>query len=281
MQSERTSNPLLIAAIGLSLFCGFLVAPAFAIPLRQDRPFEVDTRSIGDYRSDLKTFMKLSKDDHVQLERNAIYNLCQLHREIVTDPRLESSQQLQGIRAVIAKRLETYSNDVKNAKLRNDRKSRSSSNRSSEPSDPAPTGNRETASETSASNPAEASQYTTVSVAGADASESMYESSSDSYYSMGQFTGGPNQLFGYAGGRFAPPWAHGEELVDLIVNTLDPTFWRRNGGPGSIHYFRPLRVLVLRAPMQAQGDVEDLLNKLRAAGDVQLNVGGVGAAIGN
>ena len=279
MQSTRFSVLILKTALGLTLLACFFVTPATATPVQQTSSAEVDARSIGDYRRDLRTFMKLSKDEDAQLERNAVFNLCQLHNEIVTDSRFETNQQLQGFRAVIAKRLETYIKDIKNEKLRAERESKSTKNNGSSKSNRE--GNGETETEPTASQTVDTDEFVPMLPEEPDASESMYESTADSYYSMGQFTGGPNQLFGYAGGRFAPPWDHGEELVDLIVNTLDPSVWRRNGGTASIQYFRPLRVLVLHAPMQSHGDTTDLLNKLRGAGDVQVNVGGIGAAIGN
>jgi hypothetical protein len=38
----------------------------------------------------------------------------------------------------------------------------------------------------------------------------------------------------------------GQELVDLIQTTIAPDSWDVNGGPGSIVYYQPLRVLVVR-----------------------------------
>ena len=38
----------------------------------------------------------------------------------------------------------------------------------------------------------------------------------------------------------------GQELVDLIQTTIAPDSWDVNGGPGSIVYYQPLRVIVVR-----------------------------------
>lgn len=40
--------------------------------------------------------------------------------------------------------------------------------------------------------------------------------------------------------------AEGEALVELIRRTIAPDTWDVNGGPGSISYYRPLKVLVVR-----------------------------------
>lgn len=279
--------------IALCLFLAtcFSADPCFGFFSPQDKTADSASRSIGDYRADLKTFMKLSKADDPQLERNAIYNLCQLHFEIVIDSRFETSQQLQGIRAVIAKRLELFSKDEEKSKLRKEREAKKSRNQTTDSdssdqnvsSQPSSTGS----GFASTSDPLDSGSSDFVE--GSTGSESdysgtndaMYDAASDSYYSLGALSGGPNQLFGYAGGRFAPPWDHGEELVDLITSVIDPSFWRRNGGPGSIHYYQPSRVLVIRATQQGNAEANDLLQRLRANDGIQLNIGGNRGAIRN
>lgn len=268
----------------------FATAPGLGF-VPQIKTDDSDTRSIGDYRADLKTFMKLSKDDDEQIERNAVFNLCQLHFEITIDSRFETSQQLQGIRAVIAKRLETFSKDVENKHLRKQREAKRSQNRSSGSSPQSTDGSNQTSlpdtgsSTGSAASGSEDENDTYNESSGSESdsgtNDAMNNAASESYYSMGALSGGPNQLFGYAGGRFAPPWDHGEELVELITSVINPTFWRRNGGVGSIHYYQPSRVLVIRATQQGNEEVGDLLEKLRANAGVQLNIGGFAGAIGN
>lgn len=279
-----------LAAV-LLVLVGVSATPAFGW-LPQDKNNDSDSRSIGDYRDDLKTFMKLSKEEDPQLERNAIFNLCQLHFEIVTDSRFQTSQQLQGIRAVIAKRLETYSKDVEKSKLREQReakknKSSAASNGSNQANSQGSNSDNgqhdQDSSDVQGSTGDNEDEYTgsTGEVSDSGTNDAMYDSATDSHYSLGSLSGGPNQLFDYAGGRFAPPWDHGEELVDLITSVIDPTFWRRNGGVGSIHYYQPSLVLVIRASQQGNEEVGDLLEKLRANNGTQLNIGGVGGAIGN
>lgn len=282
-------------------FWGALLVAAqltqFSVGCQSEEPADPpEERSIGEFRADLKTFMKRSKDDDPQLERNAIYNLCLLHFEVACDSRFESSQQLQGMRAVIAKRLDTYSKDVKKEKLREHRLAaklakKSGDGAGSESSDATGdslVGNEKTdaSSDFDAGNdPSQSSTLGKISGTGNENetsdSDAAFASASDTYYTLGTLSGGPGQLFDYAGGRFAPPWDHGEDLVELITTVINPQFWRRNGGPGTIHYYRPSMVLVIRATQQGNEEVGDLLEKLRANAGTQLNLGGVAGAIGN
>ncbi len=204
-------------------------------------------RSLGDYRRDLKAFMKHSKCDQPEIQRAAIYNLCELHYTIVHDPRFESSQTLQGMRVVAANRLKDFANRFKKQKMRNNRKHPKASLRAIERSTRVATTERVPQTHQATENDVDAAM-------------------AGSFDAMSRIGGGPSQIFTYAGGRFAPPWDHGADLVDLIENTINPAFWQRNGGTGVIHYFQPLRVLVVGASAQAHEDTLDLLKKIRFAG---------------
>ncbi len=275
--------------ICLCFLSGMPVAPAFGWVM-QGETADSQSRSIGEYRSDLKTFMKLSKEDDPQWERNAVYNLCRLHMELVTDPRFETSLQLQGMRAVIAKRLETFSKDEHKSKLRRDRKVEHFRRGSSKDDLPADVDANQTV-ETNSNGPevlrstgnrdGDVNNGSGASESASDTTSAMYASTLELQYSVGELTGGPGQLFNYAGGRLGPPWDHGQDLVDLITSVIDPAFWKRNGGPGSIQYYEPSLVLVVRATQQSNEEVGRLLERLRSNGGTQLNIGGAGTAIGN
>ena len=58
----------------------------------------------------------------------------------------------------------------------------------------------------------------------------------------------------------------GDDLVELIERVISPALWDVNGGAGSIVYFAPLNALVVTAPQDVQGQINDLLLQLRAAG---------------
>ena len=216
-------------------------------------------RSIGDYRRDLKKFMKLSKHDDEQLQRNAIFNLCALHYELVLDPRFKTSEQIKSFRVVVAKRLEGFAKEFKKSKLVEARKSKKR-NRSMSAGKDTQTGQKDS-DPSQSDNEAEATEESEEEAE----YEAMYQSASQTYQDLGQISGGPNQLFNYAGGQFGSPWDHGDQLVALIQNTVDPDKWRDAGGNASIHYFRPLRVLVINASWETHDKTERLLWMLRAA----------------
>ena len=67
----------------------------------------------------------------------------------------------------------------------------------------------------------------------------------------------------------APPFTgdYGPDLVDLIETVIAPSTWERNGGPGSIYYYRPLRVLVIRQTGEVHGQIGGTIDALRRAGN--------------
>ncbi len=80
--------------------------------------------------------------------------------------------------------------------------------------------------------------------------------------------GGPARLFNDAGGALGGAAVgpdYGPDLVDLIQSTIRPSFWDVNGGPGTIVYYRPLRVLVISATSEVHGRVGGLVGGLRDA----------------
>ncbi len=82
--------------------------------------------------------------------------------------------------------------------------------------------------------------------------------------------GGPAAIFTEAGealGGGAGPGDHGEVLVSLIEKTISPDSWDVNGGPGSIIYYAPLKVLVISATGEVHGNVGGVLDGLRRAGN--------------
>ena len=76
--------------------------------------------------------------------------------------------------------------------------------------------------------------------------------------------GAQNSGQGASGGGAAPDSS--AELIELIERTISPDHWDTNGGPGSIVYYQPLQVLVIRASGEVHGRVGGLVGGLRAAG---------------
>lgn len=59
----------------------------------------------------------------------------------------------------------------------------------------------------------------------------------------------------------------GEELVELIEKTIAPESWDVNGGAGTIVYWGNLKVLVVRNTRDVHGQLQDLGDALRKAGN--------------
>jgi hypothetical protein len=68
----------------------------------------------------------------------------------------------------------------------------------------------------------------------------------------------------FGGGAVVGDW--GPTLVNLIERTIAPEKWDTVGGPFSIMYYAPLKVLVVRATAEVHGDVGGLLGGLRRVG---------------
>lgn len=58
----------------------------------------------------------------------------------------------------------------------------------------------------------------------------------------------------------------GEDLVELIQNTIRRPTWQANGGNASIYYYRQLRALVVSQTQEGHEEIERLLEALRRAG---------------
>lgn len=77
---------------------------------------------------------------------------------------------------------------------------------------------------------------------------------------------GPGGTRGQVDQAKAFPQDAGPALVDLIQRQVAPQFWAPNGGPGTIHYWRPGRALVVRATEDVHFETAKLLEQLRRAG---------------
>jgi hypothetical protein len=64
-----------------------------------------------------------------------------------------------------------------------------------------------------------------------------------------------------ASGGAAPDF--GPDLVQLIQETIAPPTWDVNGGPGTVYYYRPPRVLVIRQTSEVHGQLRGVLGQLR------------------
>ena len=85
---------------------------------------------------------------------------------------------------------------------------------------------------------------------------------------VGPFGGFGGQ--GRFGGRMDGPAManddNGQELVGLIQKTIAPSTWDINGGPGTIHYWRPGRAIVVRQMGDVHDQIGDLLEQMNRLG---------------
>lgn len=205
---------------------------------------KTEPRPIGDIRRDMEAFIKRSKNgDDPDEKAAAAVELCILHHQIVTDSRFGQSDRLASFRAITATRLKKIKKEIELAlkrQARADKKSkRSKHNEASESHQQellASSGSREMSFET------------------------YHEIVAGEFESMSQFTGGPIRIWSYAGGTQCD---YGEDLVELITNTINPDFWKSNGGEGVIEYYQPLRIIVVGGTTQVHGDITDLLRLMR------------------
>lgn len=287
-------RPFYSTRMVISLLLGLTVSLQIDSPnsCADDSLTATTIRKVSDFRKDLKVFMKLSKSQDSSTERIAIYNLCQLHREIARSPRFDESLQLQGMRVVIAKRLAAYSADFKNSLKRSERKKKKTpENRDLDllpPEDseqPRHPNSQLAETRDEALNQSNSSRTGLASLdESADEAElesSMWSSAITSYDSLSCVSGGPDRFFSLIGGHLAPPWDHGQDLVDLITTVIHPKAWRNSGGNASIHYYQPSRVLVLHASLQGHNETTNLLEKLRGSAQPQLNITGGQGSIRN
>ena len=59
---------------------------------------------------------------------------------------------------------------------------------------------------------------------------------------------------------------NGQQLVDLIQNTISPKSWDVNGGNCSIYYWQQQHAIVVRATGDVHGQISDTLEQLNRAG---------------
>ncbi len=260
----------ILVAVAIVIFASIGLPDLVSVFADEPLPANTVQRPIGEMRRDVEAFLKNSKTkDNVDLQVGGIVDLCFMHQEIVADPRFSTNRQLQSMRAVAADRLKKYLKTIEIEKARKARRLKKEQIEETKKllageavENPASNKPGESTSNPLASpnSPSSPDSPSGSEISDADAiDELMYSSMS----SLGNLTGGPSQLLGYLPGHYAPPWDHGEELVNLIENTINPEFWQRNGGSGIIYYYRPSRIIVVGATSQVQDDLTNMLRNLR------------------
>jgi hypothetical protein len=179
-----------------------------------------------------------AKDD-AAARAAVIHEMCELHRQIVSDSRFTTSDALKEYRGRLWSRLTKIKTELKQQLAKEAKANKEALDDLAllESADPA-------------------------SVAAAD-------SLASSLSLLDQSQGGPGYLLGRGSpgqGGGAQIDANGKALVDLIERTINPAFWDVVGGPGTIVYYAPLQCLVVRATSEIHGQVGRLADDLRAVG---------------
>jgi hypothetical protein len=200
--------------------------------LNRGRPTtSASERGFHDYQQQISELLKRESQAKDQRARAAaVRAMCDLHREIVHDPRYAASDVLKEYRGRLWSRLTKIKVELKQQLARHK------------------------AHKESLDNLATLEAADSISVAAAD-------SLASSLALLAQAQGGPGGLLAFGGGPGAADW--GPDLVDLIERTINPSFWDVVGGPGSIIYYRPLQCLVVRATAEVHGNIGGIIGDLR------------------
>lgn len=203
--------------------------PSAAENKAEPRPFH----AIGAEISDLLRREALAKESTARA--GVVQRMCELHGEILRDSRYSTSDTLAEYRLRLWSRLRRVQTDLKQQIARTGQKHDKQA----------------------------ADDYATLAAADST-SIAAADSLAESLAMLDQSQGGPGYLFGFGGRAGTPDF--GQDLVDLIEQTINPAFWDTNGGPGTIVYYAPLRCIVVRATSEMHGNVSGLVGGLRAAG---------------
>jgi len=190
-----------------------------------------EPRRYNEINADIRQVLRAEAlADTVQERAPSIRKMATLYRELVKDPRLETSDTLKKYKAKLWSRMTHIKTDLERQIERDAKKAKR--------------GKRDEDL-----------------LAVQTATRSLAEQMSLMNYTMG----GPSYVLQHSGGAFGggARYDHGQELVDLIQRTIKPDTWDVNGGTGSIFYYRPLMALVVRATSEVHGNVGGLLGALR------------------
>ena len=161
-----------------------------------------------------------------------IHRLAELFLEVVSDPRIHTSDTLKAYKAQMHKRLRSIKRDLE-LELVREQKLR----RQQQIPEPDPLVHA--------------------------ATNSMYQQMA----MLDSTLGGPASIFMHPAARGGGAVTdNAQELIELIQRTINPQFWDVNGGPGTIVYYAPLQALVVRATTEVHGRVGGLAGALRQAG---------------
>lgn len=208
------------------------VAPIDADEASADQP-----RRFHIIQKDIHTAIRGAMSKNKPERADAVRAMTVLYREVMLDPRRETSPTLQQYKTQLWSRMTKVKKELQREIARENRATAKQSRKQPAKKLPDRQINR--------------------------TSQSLAEQMALVGYSLG----GPGQLLSEGGGAFGGgPRDDGAALVELIERTISPKSWNVNGGSGSIVYYAPLRVLVVRATSEVHGNVRGIVGGLREAG---------------
>jgi len=202
-------------------------------PFSQQRRFQ-------EIKQDLRAFSKHAQQaTAVEQHAQAVFDLCVLYCEIRLDPRFATSSTLQGY----ANRINYRLNHTRQQLMRASRKRQARSGRDAEA--------RRRAGDRPGDRKFSDGQLAELAIPHLS-------------LLMNHSTGGPAWVIDSTNGRFGGILqANADDLISLIEDILHPDTWATNGGPGTIRYWSPGMVLVVRATTEVHEDLERFLNMLK------------------
>jgi len=202
-----------------------------AEPLSRDAALSIKTRPLHELDRELRKLLREHSAATAEVDQaKSLVALCHLHAELVRDPRWETSDTLKMYRNELAARLRKSAVDLK---------------RRWKPIAPS----KERAPQVDSESDQALEQSLAVALQLSD-------------FSLAS----PQQQWAAGNGGAAMQDVQGLALVELIERTLNPQFWDRAGGPGTIVYYAPLQCLVVRATSEMHDKVGGSMGALRKAG---------------
>lgn len=209
------------------------------IVLMQEKGIDISAqRPYAEYDRDITAFSKRERDAKDSTAKGAaIEDMCLLYDALLHDPRLERSEALTGYKSRLHGQLTKTMNRIKADSKKKSQKEKGEGS-------------------------------VVKSVPFQAPAESMDEDGfQDALPYLTAGGGGGAHFYSFVGSGYGGAAGdNGDELVDLIQNTIRPEFWDVNGGPGKIVFYRPLNVLVIRATSEIHGELSTGLDELRRAG---------------
>ena len=195
---------------------------------------EMTRRPFHEIHRDVRALLRREATARTKPERAAaVVRLTQIYTEIRLDPRLETSDTLKEYKARLWGRLTKVKDDIRRDLSRQQRHRGRSANST-----------------------------------GDNQANAVAKSLVDTLVLVGGSSGGPAKLLSQVDGSFgggAIP-DYGPDLVSLIRRTIVPEFWDVHGGPGTIVYYRPLMVLVVRATDDVHHRIGGVVRGVRESG---------------